>query len=225
MSLLDAYEPIPTRVLPVVLLLDTSGSMAEDDKISVLNDSVTEMIEELTDADGGHGYITLSVIAFGGSEARLVEAHTPVADVQFSSLKANGGTPFGSALALAQQVIDDRTALPARAYRPTIALVSDGRPTDDGWEEKLEALVRSERGEKSTRFALAIGADANRDVLKRFTGGQVHEANEASEIRTFLRFVTMTITEATLTAYEPDAPDPVADSPESLARLQEPDAF
>ncbi len=28
---------------PVVLLLDTSGSMREDDKIDVLNDSVTEM--------------------------------------------------------------------------------------------------------------------------------------------------------------------------------------
>ena len=72
MSLLDGYESVASRILPVVLLLDTSGSMREDDKIEVLNDSVTEMIEELTEVDAGHGSITLSIITFGGDSARLV---------------------------------------------------------------------------------------------------------------------------------------------------------
>ena len=72
MSLLDGYDPVASRILPVVLLLDTSGSMREDDKIEVLNDSVTEMIEELTEVDAGHGSITLSIITFGGDSAKLV---------------------------------------------------------------------------------------------------------------------------------------------------------
>ena len=59
MSLLDAFEPVAPRTLPVVLLLDTSGSMKEDDKIDVLNDSVTEMIEELTEVDAGNAHRAL----------------------------------------------------------------------------------------------------------------------------------------------------------------------
>lgn len=223
MSLLDAYTPIPARTIPVVLLLDTSGSMREDDKIDVLNASVTEMIEELTDTDAGHGFITLSLITFGGDKAELVEAHTPVADVRFRSLQARGKTPLGAAFALARELIDDREALPARAYRPTIALVSDGIPTDAGWEKELDDLVNGERGAKASRFALAIGADADRDMLSRF--GQVHAAHEAAEIRKFLQFVTMTVTQVTMTAYQPESPEAQIDSPESLARLQGDDAF
>jgi uncharacterized protein YegL len=80
MSLLDAYEPVAARILPVVLLLDTSGSMREDDKIDVLNDSVTEMIEELTEVDAGHGFITLSIITFGGESASVVTNNVRIAD-------------------------------------------------------------------------------------------------------------------------------------------------
>lgn len=94
MSLLDAYEPVASRTLPVVLLLDTSASMREDDKIEVLNDSVTEMFEELTEADAGHGFITLSIITFGGATANLVTNNVPVADIEYSSLKANGRTQW-----------------------------------------------------------------------------------------------------------------------------------
>ena len=68
---MTAYDPVASRILPVVLLLDTSGSMREDDKIEVLNDSVTEMIEELTEVDAGHGSITLSIITFGGDAPAL----------------------------------------------------------------------------------------------------------------------------------------------------------
>lgn len=224
MSLLDAYEPVAARTLPVVLLVDTSGSMREDDKIDVLNDSVTEMIEELTEVDAGHGFITLSLIAFGGDAASLVTNNEPIAQVEYASLKANGRTPMGDALRIARELIEDREAFPSRAFRPTLALVSDGIPTDPSWEPELEQLVQSERGEKATRFALAIGADADRDLLARFSGGVVHEASEAAQIRNFLRFVTTTITQATLSVFDPDVPAET-DSAESVVRLQSDDAF
>jgi uncharacterized protein YegL len=224
MSLLDSYAPVAARTLPVVLLLDTSGSMREDGKIEVLNDSVTEMIEELTEVDAGHGYITLSIITFGGNSAEIVLAHTPIGDVEFSSLRAGGRTPLGEAFRIARQLVEDRDALPSRSYRPTIALVSDGIPTDREWKTELDALLTSERGAKSTRFALAIGADADREMLATFSGGRPHEASEAAEIRNFLRFVTTTVSQLTLSASEPDVA-PVEDSAESLRRLQSDDAF
>lgn len=224
MSLLDSYAPVAPRTLPVVLLLDTSGSMRDDGKIEVLNDSVTEMIEELTEVDAGHGYITLSIITFGGSSAEIVFAHAPIADVEFTSLRAGGRTPLADAFRIARQLVEDRDALPSRSYRPTIALVSDGIPTDREWKKELDALLSSERGAKSTRFALAIGADADREMLATFSGNRPHEASEAAEIRNFLRFVTTTVSQLTLSASEPDvAAD--EDSRESLRRLQSDDAF
>lgn len=221
MSLLDAYEPVAARTLPVVLLLDTSGSMREDDKIDVLNDSVTEMIETLTDVDAGHGYITLSIITFGGNSAELVTNNVPVADIEFSSLKASGRTPMGSALSTARELIEH---FPSRSFLPTLALVSDGIPTDPSWEPELDQLLASKRGQKASRFALAIGADADRDLLSRFSGGEVHQASEAAEIRKFLQFVTTTITQATLSVFAPDVPAEV-DSQQSIVRLQSDDAF
>ncbi len=221
MSLLDAYEPVPTRILPVVLLLDTSGSMKEDDKIDVLNDSVTEMIDELTEVDAGHGYITLSIITFGGTEGEIVTRNVPVGDIEFASLRARGRTPIGSAFRLARELIEDREEFPSRSFLPTIALVSDGIPTDPSWEPELQLLLDSDRGKKAARFALAIGADADHKLLSRFSGGDVHRASQAAEIRKFLQFVTTTITQATMSRrFEPEV-----DSPESILRLQSDDAF
>lgn len=221
MSLLDAYEPVAARTLPVVLMLDTSGSMREDDKIGVLNDSVTEMLEALTDVDAGHGYITLSIITFGGDSAELVVNNIPVADIEYSSLKANGRTPMGSALRIARELIEE---FPSRSFLPTLALVSDGIPTDPSWEPELDQLLTSKRGQKASRFALAIGADADHDLLERFSGSKPHQASEAAEIRKFLQFVTTTITQATLSVFAPDVPVEV-DSQQSILRLQSDDAF
>lgn len=224
MSLLDSYESVASRILPVVLLLDTSGSMREDDKIEVLNDSVTEMIEELTEVDAGHGSITLSIITFGGDSATLITNNVPVGDIEYASLKANGRTPMGDALRIARELIENREAFPSSTYRSTLALVSDGIPTDPSWEPELTRLVESERGTKAARLALAIGADADRDLLRRFSGGEVHEASEAAQIRNFLQFVTTTITQATLSSFEPDVPVEAV-SEDSIAQLQSDDAF
>jgi uncharacterized protein YegL len=224
MSLLDAYEPVASRTLPVVLLLDTSASMREDDKIEVLNGSVTAMIEELTKVDAGHGFITLSIITFGGATANLVTKNVPVADIEYSSLKANGRTPMGDALRIARELIEDREALPSRSFLPTLALVSDGTPTDPSWESELKQLLESERGGKATRFALAIGVDADRELLARFSNGEVHDASEAGQISKFFRFVTTTVTQVTLSVFDPDVRAEV-ESEESIVRLQSDDAF
>ena len=61
MSLLDDIEPVQARTLPVILLLDTSGSMREDDKIDVLNKNVVGDDRESVSVDSGHGFITLTL--------------------------------------------------------------------------------------------------------------------------------------------------------------------
>ena len=103
---------------------------------------------------------------------------------------------MGRAMELAADLIDDREAVPSRAYRPTIVLVSDGMPTD-AWEQGLARLTGEGRGAKAFRMGLAIGADADKDMLGRFVGGEealVYEAEDARRIRDFFQFLTMSVT-------------------------------
>ncbi len=67
----------------------------------------------------------------------------------------------------------------------------------DEWEEPLARLHSSPRASKAERFALAIGDDADCEMLQRFLGSpeaRVFRAHEARQIKQFFRWVTMTVT-------------------------------
>ena len=188
------------RPLPVILLLDSSGSM-EGDKINILNAAVREMLQSFANEDDISAAINVGVIQFG----RTVGWHQPLLPVedvidQWSDLTASGKTPLGQALTLLRDSIEDRNIVSSRAYRPTIVLVSDGKPTDD-WGGPMAELLASPRASKAARFAMGIGADADSVILSQFidtaSGLRVFEAHEAGRIQKFFRFVTMSVTTRT----------------------------
>ncbi|MCB9609594.1 MAG: VWA domain-containing protein [Polyangiaceae bacterium] len=211
MTKLKEFTTQAARPLPVILLADVSGSMGADGKIQALNHAVREMIETFQDESDLRAEIHVSVITFGG-EARV---HLPLAPAQgttWSDLGPTGGTPMGAAFSLASQMVEDKEAVPSRAYRPTIVLVSDGQPTDQ-WKEPLEALLSGERGGKAFRMALAIGADADNVALNAFLAdpeGRVYRADEARQIRQFFQLVTMSVS-ARSRAANPNVAPPAAD--------------
>lgn len=182
------------RPLPVLLLLDVSGSMAEDGKLAALNIAVRDMLHAFAQEKNGGAEIHVAIITFSGREACVHVPLKPSREVHFEALKATGHTPIGSALALTTRILENRDLIPGRAYRPTVVLVSDGVPTDE-WEKPLEHLLSSPRAARAVRLALAVGEDADLEVLTRFAGkDQVRRAAEARQLRKFFRFVTMSIT-------------------------------
>ncbi|MBL8315474.1 MAG: VWA domain-containing protein [Rubrivivax sp.] len=188
-----APEPRP---LPVIVLADTSGSMSVNGKIDALNEALKSMILSFGREGRLRAEIQVGLITFGGDAA---QAHVPLVGAHridgVQALVANGRTPMGAAFAMARQWLEDKNLVPSRAYRPVLVLVSDGAPTDD-WQEPLEALKTSERGQKATRFAMAIGADADRAMLRQFTNdleAPVFEADGARDIVKFFRAVTMSV--------------------------------
>lgn len=188
-----APEPRP---LPVIVLADTSGSMSANGKIDALNEAIKTMILSFGRESRLHAEIQVGLITFGGDAA---QAHVPLVGANriegVEALSAQGRTPMGSAFAMAHQWLEDKDMVPSRAYRPVLVLVSDGAPTDD-WQGPLESLKASERGQKATRFALAIGADADRAMLRQFTNdleAPVFEADGARDIVKFFRAVTMSV--------------------------------
>lgn len=196
MAKLEDFTVAAARPMPVIVLADTSGSMSVDGKIESLNLALQSMKDSLAAEDAGHTQLQLAIITFGGESAQLAWPLTPVSQGEWEPLTASGKTPMGGAFELARQLIEDRDLIPSRAYRPSLVLVSDGKPTD-AWETALSDLKASDRASKAARFALAIGADAYRAVLEKFLDDpaqRVIEAHEAGTIVDFFNWVTMSVT-------------------------------
>jgi len=200
------------KPLPVCLLLDVSYSMSGD-KIANLNSAVKEMIKTFAAEEKMEIEILISIISFGG-EVKLEIGTDKVpfvkaSEIEWDDLIVSGMTPMGTALKMAKNMIEDKDVTPSRAYRPTIILVSDGEPTDD-WEKPLDDFINSGRSSKCDRMAMAIGSDANDDVLKRFIGNTSHGlfyADDAAKLHEFFNYVTMSVTMRTKSQNPNQIPD------------------
>ncbi|MFP4698640.1 MAG: vWA domain-containing protein [Eubacteriales bacterium] len=193
--MLNEFVRQDARPLPVILLLDVSGSMAGE-KIAALNQSVKEMISTFANEESTQAEIHVSVITFGG-DADLHTELMPAREIKWVDMEARGMTPLGGALDIASDIIEDKKQIPSRSYRPTVVLVSDGMPNDRGWEKKLDNFTNNGRTEKCDRWVLSIGADADESMLAKFLDNgekSVLHAEDARDIVRFFRFITMSTT-------------------------------
>ena len=183
------------KPLPVILLLDVSGSMMSGEKIRNVNDAVRDMLNTFSDTENGETEIHVAIITFGSQ----VKLHQPLASasaIHWQDLSADGMTPLGTALQMAKAMIEDKDVVPSRAYRPTVVLISDGGP-NDAWEQPLHAFINEGRSAKCDRMAMAIGAGADEAVLGKFIEGTPNKlfyAENAKQLRDFFKFVTMSVT-------------------------------
>ena len=189
------YKAPEAKKLPVILLLDVSGSMSGA-KIDSLYDATIDMIETFAAAQAKEQIIDVAIITFGDS-VDLHTRYTPVKDLQakgISKFKASGMTPMGTALRMAKDMIDDKNETPSRIYRPAVVLVSDGAPNDD-WKRPMDKFINDGRSAKCQRFAVAIGNDADRSVLERFTqdANAVLFAEDAKDISEQFKTISMSI--------------------------------
>ena len=199
MNTIKSFDPTKFTVtsakpLPVILLLDTSGSMSGA-KIQNLNESVKDMLVAFRNTENSETEIHVAIITFG-EEVKLHQALASASDIQWHDLSASGGTPLGTAFKMAKAMIEAKDVVPSRAYRPTVVLVSDGRP-GDSWENPLQAFINEGRSAKCDRMAMAIGADADEVVLGKFIEGTKNPlfyAETAKQLRNFFKFVTMSVT-------------------------------
>lgn len=187
----------PPRPMPVVLLVDVSGSM-DGEKIALLNRSVADMLRAFAAEDSMRGEIHVAVVVFGGETARLHQPMAPAAQVSWTDMTASGRTPLGAALTMANALLADPDVVPDQAFPATLVLVSDGGPNDE-WTDALDELLDSRRGSKALRLSVGIGSDRTPDadeVLRAFStpGQEVLRADQVHEIAGLFRWVTATVT-------------------------------
>ncbi|PSL13089.1 uncharacterized protein YegL [Marinobacterium halophilum] len=196
MSELKKFQVQSARPLPVIVLADTSGSMSIDGKIEALNQGLKEMLSSFASESRLRAEIQVSVISFGGDQAEMILPLTPAHQIEgMKELEAAGPTPLGSALKIANSLVEDKERIPSRSYKPVLVLISDGYPTDE-WQGPFERFANGERAQKATRFAMAIGSDADESMLADFANdpeAPLFRAENARDIHRFFRAVTMSV--------------------------------
>jgi len=218
MSRLKEFTTQTARPLPIILVVDVSGSMQGEGKIQALNHAVKEMLEAFQDEADLRAEVHVAVITFGGA-ARLHMPLTPARRATWTDLRAEvhvAVITFGGAARLHMPLTparratwtdlraDGNTPLGA-AFELARGLVEDKqlvpsrayRPTivllsdgqpNDEWQAPLKALLASERGGKAFRMALGIGGDADNDMLKEFLASRESRVYTANEARQIREF-------------------------------------
>jgi uncharacterized protein YegL len=195
----------PEPRCPVVLVLDTSGSM-KGEPINELNVALREFAVALKSDRLASLRVELAIVTFGNGVRAIdvrsgLPEHTPEDDhaamivrpktraVEFNAreafasvdqfrapvLDAHGDTPMGEAVRHALALLRDRKEIYKQFsldyFRPWIFLITDGRPTDRGWELAAEQ-VKQEEARKGVVF-YSVGVDkADLGVLRRFSASR-----------------------------------------------------
>jgi uncharacterized protein YegL len=160
---------LASRPLHFFFLLDCSGSMAGD-KIQSANFAVKETIPEMRKvaAENPNAQVFVRAITFANGARWHIAQPTPVDKFEWQDMQAHGVTDMGKALQLAADALSVEQ-MPPRALPPVLVLLSDGQPTDD-FNKGLRALLDQPWGKKAVRIAIAIGRDADEEILQKFIG-------------------------------------------------------
>jgi len=184
-SLLDQIEfaDNPEPRCPVVLLLDTSGSM-HGGPIDELNKALEAFDKELKTDPLASLRVEVCIVTFGGKVKTInvrggKEHENPGAADGFvtvdsfvpPTLKASGSTPMGEAVIKGLKLLADRKEIYKQNstdyFRPWVFLITDGKPTDQ-WKLAAEQ-VQSEEARKGVIF-FGIGVEtADMETLAKFS--------------------------------------------------------
>ncbi len=190
---------LATRPLYFYWICDCSGSMAAEGKIQALNAAIRESLPAMKKSaeDNPNAQVFVRALKFGSDVQWVSNNAEPIDQFKWFDLVANGETRMGKALSM----VADQLKIPPmtdRALPPVLVLVSDGQPTDD-FGNGLKKLMEQQWGKKAVRIAIAIGRDADLDVLQKFIGHnemKPFEAKNAEMLAQQMKWVSTTVVQS-----------------------------
>jgi uncharacterized protein YegL len=191
--------PLAARPLDFIWILDCSGSMNVQGKMSELNFAIKEALPAMQEAaaDNPQARLLVRALTFSDGARWHVAQRTPVDQFRWEPVSAGGVTDLGKAL----EMVAEQLRMPPmeqRALPPVLVLVSDGQPTDD-FDKGLKTLMAESWAKKAVRISIAIGEDADDEPLRRFVGNPelpVLRANNAPTLRKFIRWVSTKVVQS-----------------------------
>ena len=184
-------EKLPRRSLTVFFLIDTSGSMAGG-KISSLNVAIRDTLPMLSQisSENTDTEIKIAALQFASGCDWMYPRPLPVDDFEWNDLEATGLTSLGAAYQELLKKLSQTTGFMKEANAscaPVMILFSDGVPTDDA-KHGLEHLRENNWYKAAIKIAVAIGDDANKEILKEFVNNNseavltVHNVNDLKKM-------------------------------------------
>lgn len=156
--------------LPVLILLDTSGSMNGKPLEEAVQGYNNFLAQTMLD-EQAKKRVDVAVMTFCGSGVKLVEDFKPLSMMSEQpplNLKAEGNTPLGLAIEKAVEQLRERCRVYHEAgvpcYKPWLFLLTDSMSTDDLTRAKQLIREREDSGRLKT-IAVAVN-NADLDVLK-----------------------------------------------------------
>ena len=195
----------PEPRCPVVLVMDTSGSM-KGVPIQELNEGLRAFATALKADRLASLRVEVAVVVFGG-KVRAIDVRgnpppegndvivfnplglalrKPTREVPFDArqafvtvdkfeppvLDADGGTPMGEAVQRSLALLRERKEIYKQNgldyFRPWMFVLSDGKPTDKGWEAAADQIKQEEQRRGVIFYGVGV-ENADMRVLSRFS--------------------------------------------------------
>lgn len=190
-------ERVARKLLPIIYVLDTSGSMAGS-RISSVNEAMHDTIDVLKEvaADNPTAELKIGVLQFSSNAKWITDnGFLYPDDFYWNDLPAGGLTSMGAALDELNKKLSRSAWLnsPVGYKVPVIIFMSDGEPTDD-YKKALDKLNATNKWFKaSTKIGIAVD-DANVDVLQEIVGSKeaVIQVNDNETLKKLIRVVSVT---------------------------------
>ena len=190
---------VARKVLPIVYVLDTSGSMTGD-RIAAVNEAMNETMEVLRDvsAHNPDAEIKVGVLKFSTNAEWVTNGLVFMDDFFWNNLEAGGTTEVATALTALHNKLSRSEFLVSDTgfCIPVLIFMSDGEPTDPGvWESKLEWVKNNNKWFKyATKIAIAVGDDADKNCLAKLVGNSeaVVAVNDLATLKALIKVASMT---------------------------------
>lgn len=159
------------KILPLILLLDTSRSM-EGQPLNQMILGLKEFGSIAKNDPTARERMDICVITFSG-EITNVLPFCSLQNYTIPHLAADGTTSMNQAIEAALDILEDRLAYYRAAglqwFRPSLFLLTDGWATDPDRENTAVSRMHQYLTNKRlTYIPMAIGPHADRDALKRY---------------------------------------------------------
>lgn len=190
----DEAEEIAKKSMVLFFIIDQSGSMTGS-KIGALNTAMEEVIPEIRGIGEADADIKIAVMTFSSGSQWMYQEPISINDFKWKNVSASGVTDLGDAFSKLTDKLSRNEYLksPSLSFAPVMFLMSDGYPTDD-YKNGLEKLKSNRWYNAGIKVALAIGEDADQNILAEFTGSKeaVVTAYNGTALAKLIRFISIT---------------------------------
>jgi uncharacterized protein YegL len=164
----------PNNMIPLVLCLDVSISMQDEDRIGHLNRGVKKFYDALN-ADNRTKYsVDISVVTFG-DKIEVLEDFGLIANKRPLNLRATGEyTKIAEGIEKSLDLLNNRKNeyrnLGKQYYQPWLVVITDGCSNPStGVREMQEKIKNLESNKKLTTFFIKVGSDECFEELNDFS--------------------------------------------------------